>query len=63
MESEKRKCLVCGHEWLPRTEQKPMRCPHPKCQSPYWNDEVRIKPDLPEEKKADSNIESVRFED
>lgn len=25
----------CGHEWLPRGEERPTVCP--KCKSPYWD--------------------------
>jgi hypothetical protein len=25
----------CGHEWLPRSGEKPRVCP--KCKSPYWD--------------------------
>jgi DNA-directed RNA polymerase subunit RPC12/RpoP len=32
-------CLRCGHTWMPRTT-RPVKCPNPRCQSPYW-DEVR----------------------
>lgn len=28
-------CLRCGHNWIPRKETPPKRCP--KCNSPYWN--------------------------
>ncbi len=28
-------CNRCGHEWVPRTEGVPARCP--KCKTPYWN--------------------------
>ncbi len=31
---EKLKCLRCGYEWLPRTEEV-FTCA--KCRSPYWN--------------------------
>lgn len=42
------KCERCGHEWLPRLNNKlisvfpfkwklPVRCANPKCRSPYWN--------------------------
>jgi len=27
-------CLRCLHSWLPRMEEKPLRCP--KCGSPGW---------------------------
>jgi DNA-directed RNA polymerase subunit RPC12/RpoP len=29
------KCTRCGHEWLPRSVEKPERCA--KCKSPYWD--------------------------
>ncbi|MGI0082141.1 MAG: hypothetical protein ACREAF_00700 [Nitrosopumilaceae archaeon] len=29
------KCERCGHEWVPREEEKPLVCP--KCKSPYWD--------------------------
>ncbi len=30
------KCLRCGHTWFRRVEL-PLKCPAPKCGSPYWN--------------------------
>lgn len=38
---EKIKCLQCGHEWLPRTDDV-RQCP--KCQSKFW--------DVPRDDKA-----------
>ena len=35
MSLPKYKCLRCDHEWVPRKEGKPIKCP--KCQSPYWD--------------------------
>ncbi len=38
------KCLRCNppHEWHPRSNRMPLRCP--KCGSPYWNrPKVRVK--------------------
>jgi len=29
------KCDRCGHEWLSRDSDTPIRCA--KCKSPYWN--------------------------
>lgn len=29
------KCDRCGHEWLSRDGENPLRCA--KCKSPYWN--------------------------
>lgn len=34
---EQHKCLRCGHEWWPRTNNNPKQCANPKCHSPYWN--------------------------
>ncbi len=31
----KKKCLRCGHEWLPKSEKRPVTCA--KCRSPYWD--------------------------
>lgn len=28
-------CLKCGHQWIPRKEGTPVRCP--SCKSAYWN--------------------------
>jgi predicted Zn-ribbon and HTH transcriptional regulator len=39
MKLPKYECKRCGHEWIPRKETKPVRCP--KCKSPYW-DKVKI---------------------
>jgi len=35
LEKRIRKCLKCGHEWLPRKKQEPIICPN--CKSYYWN--------------------------
>ena len=29
------RCGRCGHEWLPKEEREPERCP--RCKSAYWN--------------------------
>lgn len=29
------KCLRCGHEWIPRSDERPRICP--KCKSAYWD--------------------------
>lgn len=31
------KCERCGHEWIPRGEDKKEPAVCPKCKSPYWN--------------------------
>lgn len=31
------KCRRCGHEWVPRYPQVPLRCA--KCRSSYWQRE------------------------
>lgn len=31
------KCLRCGHEWIPRSDEYPRVCPNPKCHSVYWD--------------------------
>ncbi|MDP2719372.1 MAG: hypothetical protein Q8P44_06035 [Dehalococcoidia bacterium] len=37
------RCERCGHEWLPRFEEKePKVCP--KCKSPYWNNPKKQTP-------------------
>ncbi len=28
-------CLRCGHQWNPRSNEKPKRCAF--CKSPYWD--------------------------
>ena len=28
-------CLVCGYRWLPRTANRPVKCP--ECQSRKWD--------------------------
>ena len=28
-------CLICGHEWVRRKPERPLRCG--KCKSPYWD--------------------------
>ena len=35
------KCDRCGHEWLSRDNERPLRCA--SCKSPYW--------DVPKKKK------------
>jgi len=37
----KRKCKRCGNEWFLRKPEEPKTCP--KCRSPYWDKERRIK--------------------
>jgi predicted Zn-ribbon and HTH transcriptional regulator len=34
----KLRCLRCGHEWFPRSEEMPDVCG--KCKSPYWNKKI-----------------------
>jgi len=34
------KCLRCGHEWASKNPH-PIRCP--KCKSPYWFKERRVR--------------------
>jgi len=31
------RCLRCGHEWVPRSKDKPRSCANPKCRSVYWD--------------------------
>ena len=31
------RCTRCGHEWLPRKDEKPRVCP--RCKSPFWDRE------------------------
>jgi predicted RNA-binding Zn-ribbon protein involved in translation (DUF1610 family) len=33
--TKNKKCLRCGHEWKPRSNDNPIACP--KCKSTYWN--------------------------
>jgi predicted Zn-ribbon and HTH transcriptional regulator len=35
------KCERCGHQWLPRTMERPTICP--KCKTAYW-DKPRAQP-------------------
>jgi predicted Zn-ribbon and HTH transcriptional regulator len=35
MEIIERTCLRCGHNWLPRSDKKPVLCP--SCKSKYWD--------------------------
>lgn len=30
-------CERCGTSWVPRTSEKPIHCPNPKCRSAYWD--------------------------
>ncbi len=39
----------CGHEWLPRNDEKPRVCP--KCKSPNWD---RPKRGAPNERHGES---------
>ena len=34
-------CLRCGGTWIPRSAKMPGYCP--KCNSPYWNKQRRVK--------------------
>lgn len=43
------KCNLCGHEWLPRKEGRPARCPN--CESARW-DKERKRPPIAEQRKA-----------
>lgn len=36
-------CLRCGHQWYPKAPRLPKTCPNPRCKSPYWNRERRVK--------------------
>jgi hypothetical protein len=38
------KCLRCGYVWIPKQDEKPLRCASKECKSPYW--------DRPRRKKA-----------
>ena len=31
------RCLRCGHVWVPRQSQPPVKCASRPCGSPYWN--------------------------
>ncbi len=31
------RCERCGHDWLPREQNKPEPKVCPSCKSPYWN--------------------------
>lgn len=37
------KCNRCGHEWPQRGKEAPKSCANPKCRSPYWNRERKVK--------------------
>jgi DNA-directed RNA polymerase subunit RPC12/RpoP len=43
---KKKKCLRCGHEWLPRLDTRPKACP--SCKNRKW-DEVRVTPIIKKE--------------
>lgn len=36
-QAQKAICERCGIEWAPRTKEKPIHCPNPKCRSAYWD--------------------------
>lgn len=36
-------CKRCGYHWVRRSGRLPEVCPNPKCKSPYWNREKRVK--------------------
>lgn len=43
-EPKKLKCLRCDHEWYPKDPNKPPKvCPNPKCKSPYWDRERKVR--------------------
>ncbi len=44
MTTTKLRCAKCGYEWVMRDPKKPpLRCPHPKCQSPNWEAKIENK--------------------
>jgi DNA-directed RNA polymerase subunit RPC12/RpoP len=44
-------CNRCQHEWYPRMEKLPVRCP--ECKSPYWNKKrVRVTKNHPDYRKV-----------
>lgn len=45
--TEKLKCSVCSHEWIARSDKKPLKCPNGKCQSFDWDLPQDIKIDMP----------------
>ena len=47
IEMYKRKCAVCGWEWLKMpTRPEPKRCPNHECRSPKWKStEMEVAPD------------------
>ena len=44
-------CNRCQHEWYPRNPKEPKVCP--KCNSPYWNKERKLKSKPMEQEKQD----------
>jgi ribosomal protein L37E len=36
---DKKTCLHCGYQWIPRIETQPKACP--RCKSPRWAEEPR----------------------
>lgn len=30
-------CLRCGHTWVPRRPERPLRCANVHCRSAYWD--------------------------
>jgi predicted Zn-ribbon and HTH transcriptional regulator len=44
----------CGHEWLPRNDEKPRVCP--KCKSPNWDRPLRDARGRPASEPKGSNL-------
>ena len=30
-------CLRCGHVWIPKSDERPVKCALKGCGSPYWD--------------------------
>ena len=37
------KCSQCGHVWMPRSDERPLLCPNPKCRSMRWDRDTPAK--------------------
>lgn len=51
-------CLRCGHQWMPRTRERPRACP--KCKSPWWDRDRRERKALESYHKRLKEIEAMK---
>jgi len=58
----KKRCKICGHEWLPRT-MMPIKCPNPRCQSINWDgDDAPINIAPKKEEPKPKKVEEINLD-